>query len=126
MKNTIMGISNRIMEAEEPISKVEDKSGGNHHHRKEEKRMKRTEKTLRDIWDNTKPTNEHVIGVPEGKVKEKGSKEIFEEIIAKNVPNMGKGTLTQEEEGQRIPYRISLTRNMVRSSRHGSVVNESD
>lgn len=46
MKNTIMGISNRIMEAEEPISKVEDKSGGNHHHRKEEKRMKRTEENL--------------------------------------------------------------------------------
>ena len=29
------------------------------------KRMKRTEDSLRDLWDNIKPTNIWIIGVPE-------------------------------------------------------------
>ena len=31
-----------------------------------EKRMKRNEDSLRDLWDNIKHTNIHIIGVPEG------------------------------------------------------------
>ena len=31
-----------------------------------EKRMKRTEESLRDLWDNIKHTNVQIIGVPEG------------------------------------------------------------
>ena len=37
-----------------------------------EKRMKRIEDSLRDLWDNIKHTNIHLIGVPEGKEREKG------------------------------------------------------
>ena len=36
------------------------------------KRMKRTEDSLRDLWDNVKHTNIRVIGVPEEKEKKKG------------------------------------------------------
>ena len=32
-----------------------------------EKRMKRNEDSLRDLWDNIKHINTHIIGVPEGK-----------------------------------------------------------
>ena len=53
------------------------------------KRMKGTEDSLRDLWDNIKHTNIQIIGIPEEE-KEKGSEEIFEEIIVKNFPNMGK------------------------------------
>ena len=53
--------------------------------------MKRAEENLRDLWDNIKHTSIHIIGVPEG--EEKGSEKIFEEIIAKNFPNMVKETL---------------------------------
>ena len=45
------------------------------------KRMKRTENTLRDLWDSIKHTNIQIIGVPEEKEKKKGSEKIFEEII---------------------------------------------
>ena len=31
-----------------------------------EKRMKRNEDSIRDLWDNIKCTNIHIIGVPEG------------------------------------------------------------
>ena len=40
---------------------------------KREKRLKRNEDSLREIWDNIKPTNIHIIGVPEGEEREKGA-----------------------------------------------------
>ena len=54
------------------------------------KRMKRTENSLRDFWDNTKCTNMWIIGVPEEEEKKKGYEKIFEEIIVENFPNMEK------------------------------------
>ena len=56
--------------------------------------MKRNEDSLRDLWDNIK-RNIRIIGVPEGEKREKGLKKIFEEIIVKNFPNMGKEITTQ-------------------------------
>ena len=41
-------------------------------------------KSLRELWDNVKHTNIHIIGVPEGEEREKGTEKIFQEIIAKN------------------------------------------
>jgi len=53
------------------------------------KRMKRTEDSLRDLWDNIKRTNIQIIGVPEEE-KEKGYENIFEEIMFENFPNIEK------------------------------------
>ena len=52
------------------------------------KRMKRTENTLRDLWDNIKCTITRIIGVPEEEEKKKGHEKIFEEIIVQNFPKM--------------------------------------
>ena len=46
--------------------------------------------------------------------REKGPEKIFEEIIAKNFPNVGRETHTQVQEVQRIPYRINPRRNTPR------------
>ena len=51
------------------------------------KRMKRTEASLRDLWDNIKHINIQIIRVPEEE-KEKGYEKNFEQIIVKNFPNM--------------------------------------
>ena len=56
----------------------------------EVKRMKRTEDSLRDLWDHIKCTNIPIIGVPEEEEKKKGYEKIFEEIIVENFPNMEK------------------------------------
>ena len=40
------------------------------------KRMKRTENSLRDLWDNIKHNNIQIIGVPE-KEEEKGMRKIL-------------------------------------------------
>ena len=53
------------------------------------KRMKRTEDSLRDLWDHIKCTNIRIIGIPEEE-KEKGYEKMFEEIVVENFPNMEK------------------------------------
>ena len=52
------------------------------------KRMKRTEDSLRDLWDNIKCTNVQIIGVPEEVERKKGYEKNFEELIVENFHNM--------------------------------------
>ena len=76
--------------------------------------MKRTEDSLRDLWDNIKHTNIWIIGVTEEKEKKKGHEKILEEIIVENSPNMEKEIFNQVQKAQRIPYRINPRRNTQR------------
>ena len=46
-----------------------------------------------------------MIGVAEEEEKEKGPKKIFEKIVVKNFPNMGKEIVNQVQEVQRVPFR---------------------
>ena len=102
------------------------------------KRMKRTEDSLRDLWDDIKAINIQIIGVseeeeksqrppgqyqthqhlkcrgPRGRRKKKGYEKIFEEIIVENFPNMEKEIVNQVQEVQRVPYRINPRRNTPR------------
>jgi len=82
--------------------------------KKREKRLKTNEESLRELWDNVKRTNIHIIGVPEGEEREKETEKIFQEIIAENFPNMGKESLTQIQEAQQVPYKINPRRNTPR------------
>ena len=79
-----------------------------------EERMKRSEDSLRDLWDNIKCSNSRIIGVSEEEEKEKGYEKIFEEMIVENFPNMEKEIVNQVQEAQRVPYRINPKRNMPR------------
>ena len=76
--------------------------------------MKRTEDSLRDLWDNIKRTTIQIIGIPEEEEKTKAYERIFEEIIAKNFPNMEKEIVSQVQEVQRVLYRINPRRNTPR------------
>ena len=51
--------------------------------------------------------------VLEKEERENGAEKIFEEIIAKNFPNMGKESLTQIQKAQ-VPYKINSRRNTLR------------
>ena len=79
------------------------------------KRIKRTEDSLREHWDNIKCTNIRIIGIPEEEEKKKGYEKIFEEIMVENFPNMEKEFFNQVQEAQRVSYRINTRRN---TSRH--------
>ena len=66
------------------------------------------------LRDHIKSTNVQTTGVPEEEEKKKGYEKIFEEIIVENFPNMEKEIVNQDQEMQRIPYRINPRRNMPR------------
>ena len=114
LKNTVEGINSRIAEAEERISELKDKMVEiTAEEQNKVKRMKGTEDSLRDLWDNIKHTNIQIIGIPE-KERKKGYVKISEEIIIENFPNMEKEIVNQVQEAQKVPYRINPGRNMPR------------
>ena len=90
IKNTLEGINSRISEAEEWIE-LEDKMVEiTSEEQNKVKRMKKTEDSLRDLWDHVKCTNIRIIGVSEEEEKKKGYEKIFEDTIVDNFPNMEK------------------------------------
>ena len=89
IKNSRGAANSRIQEAEERISELEDRLVEiMDTEQKREKRLKRNEESLRELWDNVKCTNIHIIGLPEGEEREKGTEKIFQEIIAEKFPNL--------------------------------------
>ena len=72
IKNILEGINNRISEAEEQISELEDKMVEiTSEEQNKVKSRKRTEDSLRDLWENMKCTNIRIIGVPEDEEENK-------------------------------------------------------
>uniref|UniRef100_A0A8D0YTM2 L1 transposable element RRM domain-containing protein n=1 Tax=Sus scrofa TaxID=9823 RepID=A0A8D0YTM2_PIG len=114
IKNSLEAAKSRIQEAEERIREVEDRLvETTDAKQKREKRSKTNEESRRELWDNVKRTNIHIIGVPEGEEREETEK-IFQETIAENFPDMGKEPLTQIQEAQRVPHNINPRRNTLR------------
>ena len=69
------------------------------------KRMKRTEDSLRDLWE--------IIEVPKEE-KKKGYQKNFEELIVEIFPKMEKEIVNQVQETQTVPYSINPRRNTPR------------
>ena len=114
IKNSLEAANSRIQEAEW-VREVEDRLVEiMDAEQKRDKRLKTNEESLRELWDNVKHINIHIIGVPEGEEREKETEKIFQEIIAKNFPHMGKEPLTQIQEAQWVPYKINPRRNTPR------------
>ena len=62
--------------------------------------MKRTDNSLRDLWDNIKCTNIQIIRIPEESEKKKQYENFFQKIILENFPNMEKEIVNQVQEVQ--------------------------
>uniref|UniRef100_A0A8D1GIK8 L1 transposable element RRM domain-containing protein n=1 Tax=Sus scrofa TaxID=9823 RepID=A0A8D1GIK8_PIG len=107
IQTELKAIKSRMNNSEEKISDMEDKimeitqSG-----QQTENQMKKHESNIRDLWDNIKQANLHIIGIPERKEKEKGIENIFEEIMAENFPNL-KHTDIRIKEAQRAPNKLN-------------------
>lgn len=43
---------------------------------RKQKRMKKTKHNIQELWDNNKRCNTHVVGITEGKERQKGTAEI--------------------------------------------------
>ena len=87
LQTELKAIKNRMNNAEEWISDMEDRIMEITQSGQQTEKNKR--KNIEDLWDNIKWANLHIIGIPEGKEKgEKGIENIFEEIMAGNFPNL--------------------------------------
>ena len=62
----------------------------NHTEPKREHRILECEMRLRELSDYSKHNSIHIVGVPEG--RENGAENLFEEIIAENIPSWGRET----------------------------------
>ena len=70
IENTLEGINGRLSEAEGRNSELEDKMVEiTSEEQNKIERMKRTEDSLRDLWDHSTRTNIHITGVPEEEKK---------------------------------------------------------
>lgn len=68
VKNALEGINSRLdeVEIESVIWKTREQKTPNRNSKKE-KESKKSEDSLRELWDNIKHNNIHIIGVPEEK-----------------------------------------------------------
>ena len=55
-----------------------------------EERILKTEESLRNILDNMKHNNIHIMGIPEGEDSKQGIKNLFEEVTTESFPNLVK------------------------------------
>ena len=74
--------------------------------------MKRNEDSCRDLWNNNKHNNTHIIGAPEGEEREKGPEKTSEEVIAENAPSVRRKTFKPRK--CRVPHNINTRRDMPR------------
>lgn len=63
--------------------------------------MKNSEDILRDFWDTIKLANIPIKGFPEEE-RHKGEGSLFKEIMAENLPNLGKETDFHIQEVQKV------------------------
>ena len=77
--------------------------------KKKERKILDQECRLREFSNSVKHTNICIIGTPEGKEKGKGAEGLFEQIIAKNFPNLGKETDIQSRRYRELPSKSTKT-----------------
>ena len=58
---------------------------------------------LREIQDNMKRNNIHIIGIPEGGEEEQSIENLFEKVMMENFLNLLREKVTQIQETQRVP-----------------------
>ena len=73
--------------------------------KKKKKNFFLSENNLRALWYKVKHTNIHIVRVPEK--REKGIKNVFEEIMTKKFPQIKKETDIQVQESQRVPKKMN-------------------
>ena len=91
IKENEQGTNNEGKETETQINSLEQKEERNiQPEQNEETRIQKNEERLRNLQDNFKCSNIRIIGVPEGEEEEQKIKNLFENIMKENFPNLAK------------------------------------
>ena len=72
---------------------------------KNRKRLRKNEQGLREMQDNMKHSNIHIIGIPESEDEEHGIENLFGKVMMEHFPKLMRETVTQIKESQRVPSR---------------------
>ena len=104
MQSQMEAIKMRMNEAEEWVRDIEDKMmESKESKKKREWQLSDHKGTLRELNDSIKWNSIWIIGFPEDEGWERGAEGLAEQIIAEDVPNLGKETGIHVEEAHRIP-----------------------
>ena len=91
IKENVQGTNSEGKETGTQINNLEQKEEVNiQPEQNEETRIQKNEERLRNLWDNFKRSNIQIIGMPEGEEEEQEIKNLFENIMKENVPNLVK------------------------------------
>ena len=72
------------------------------------KRLKKKEEVLRELQDNMKHNNIHIIGPPVE--EEQGIENLCEKLMTENILNFMREKVTQVQEAQRVQMKINPKR----------------
>ena len=96
-KENVQGTNSEAKETGTQINIVDQKEERNIQPEKnEETRIQKNEERLRNLQDNFKRSNIHIIGVPEGEEEEQNIENLFEQIMKENFLNLAKEIDLQE------------------------------
>ena len=99
----------RVNEVEERVGDIEDKlMARKEAEEKREKQLKDHEDRLREINYSLKRKTLYLIGVPDDAERDRGPESVFEQIIAKNLPNLEREIGIQIQEIETSPPRKSV------------------
>ena len=73
------------------------------------KKIQSQECRLREITDSMKRSNVRITSIPEWVEKNRGLQEIFEQIVAENIPNLARETNIHIQEAERTPPKLKTT-----------------
>ena len=97
IKQNIQGTNSDRKETKTRTNNLEQKEEINiHPEQNEETRIKKNEERLKNLWDNLKCSNISIIGVPEGEEQRQEIKNLFEQIMKENLPDLAKEIDFQE------------------------------
>ena len=112
-KENVQGTNSDGKETGTQINGLEQKEERNTQpEQNEEIRIQKNEERLRNLWDNFKCSNIHIIGVQEGEKEQQEIENLFEKIMKETFPNLAKDIDFQE--AQRILKKLDPRRNMAR------------
>ena len=75
----------------------------------EKTRTQKNEERVRNLWDHFKCLNILMVGVPEEE-EEQENKNLFEQIMKENFPNLAKEIDMPVQEAQRVPKKLNVRR----------------
>ena len=97
MKKNLQGTNRDGKETRTQINGLDQKEKGNiEPEQNEETRIQKNEERLRSLRDIIKCSDIRIIGVPEGEEQEQEIKNLFEQIMTENFPNLAKKIDFQE------------------------------